>query len=228
MICPHCRHETPGGVCEECGWERAAALLDEARQAESLWNWKKGYRLWSELAALVPGDMESVRGKARCWAKEYLGPGSAESPGFGEALLSEALALDPKWDEGFDFLLRVHERSGTLPQLAEKFEREYPSQLDRSRIIRLVMDFRPPSRAARVENPRFAPWSKILTLLGGFGLVWIGSELAPHGLTGESPWRAFLPLVLIVFGIFFSIGSAIVVWRTPRTPSPDSPKGKET
>jgi len=228
LICPHCRHETLGRVCEDCGWERTTALLDEARRAETERNWKKGYRLWTELVELLPGDLKGLQGQARCWAQESLGPGRAEPADFGAALLTEALSREPGWEEGFDLLLRVHEREGTLPRLAEWFERECPSQTKRLRIIRLVLDFKSPSGTARVEVPKPKLWPRILTLLGGLGLVWIGTELAPQGLTGDSLWRLFLPTALIVFGVFFSVGSAIVVWRTPRTPSPDSPKGKET
>jgi hypothetical protein len=54
------------------------------------------------------------------------------------------------------------------------------------------------------------------TLVIGLVLIWLGEGSLPRP-TGAPPggWDLFLPVVLIIFGTVFTLGSAIVLWKGP-------------
>lgn len=228
MICPNCKNEKwEKDVCPVCGLAEWDAWEAVGVRAHSQGRFPQAVAAYEKVLESNPHDPGAARGRAlslAAWAETTSDPELFER---AQAAFSGILEADWGWMEGHQVRLRLHQRSGRLEELLEKYRTSGPEgdgepiRAEMIRVLELTRKFAAVPPAASTSFSGWKGWKSgtvpVLTMIGAALLFWWGLSLLhlarARGMDGEN---LLLPAGLLVLsGAFLVLYSAFKFRRGP-------------
>ena len=217
MICPHCRFETIGFPCTQCGSEGVQAFTLAAQEAEKSARYETALGHWRQAVRLNPGDHALQRCMASCLAKGTIRAHSMERFQEAASVLASSLANGDDWEDGHQLQIILYDRFGRLDELQRIYEASGDAVKRWTEIIRLVTRFRSEGVQIQVSeelNHGRDGWVRLFFLGLGLLVAFWGSLWCRSSF--EANRALYGPIFLTVFGILVAAGGTLLNWNVKK------------